>query len=178
MGWNPSKEDIDVVSTIISELGLEDFILRNFNEMSGGERQKVLVARAMAQEPKILLLDEPTSALDIKHQLDVLKLVKRTANNKKILALMAIHDLSLASQYSDEIVLMKLGQVFARGSPEKVINQENIKTVYDVDTRISWRNGRPCPIPVVDEFRDAEILFAEENESLQGVYKIHQHVKS
>lgn len=152
MGWNPGEEDMEAVSQVIAELGLEDFVLRDFSELSGGERQKVLVARALAQKPKVLLLDEPTSALDVRHQLEVLGYIRRMVKDRNILALMAIHDLGLASQYSDEVVFMKNGQVYARGLPESIVTHENIREVYGVDVSISWKHGKPYPIPLMPDW--------------------------
>lgn len=136
IGWSPSEEDIEVVSKNISSLDLNDLVLRNVNELSGGERQKVLIARALSQEPNVLLLDEPTSNLDIKHQIEVMKHIRDIVKNKGLLALIAIHDLNLASQYSNEIIMLNKGKVFSQGKPQKVLTKENIMAAYHVNVAI------------------------------------------
>jgi iron complex transport system ATP-binding protein len=149
LGWNPSKHDLQVVSENISLMGLDDFTLRKINELSGGERQKVLIATALSQEPHVLLLDEPTSNLDVRHQLDVMKHLATIVRSKKMLALMALHDLNLASQYGDEIVMLNKGQIFAQGKPQCILTKKNIKEVYRVDVAIH-KHGKVQHIVPVD----------------------------
>jgi len=136
IGWNPSSKDLDIVSENIALLGLEQYTLRHINELSGGERQKVMIAAALSKETPILLFDEPTSSLDIKHQIEVMKHVRSIVKNRNIMALIAMHDLNLASQYSDSIVMLQRGEVFAQGSPKDVLSKENIRSVYGVDVAI------------------------------------------
>jgi iron complex transport system ATP-binding protein len=151
LGWNPSENDIEIVSENIALMELEDFALRPINELSGGERQKVLIATALSQQPSILLLDEPTSNLDIKHQIDVMRHLVRIAKNKKILVLMAVHDLNLASQYSEEMIMLSKGAVFARGTPQEVLTKQNIRTLYNVNVAIHKHGKIKHIVPVEDE---------------------------
>ena len=129
-------------------MGLNDFALRDVNELSGGERQKVLIARALSQEPKILLLDEPTSNLDIKHQIEVMRHIRDIVWDKGLLALIAIHDLNLASQYSDYIVMLNKGSVFADGKPQDILTRENISATYHVDVAIHSHGKIQHIVPV------------------------------
>jgi iron complex transport system ATP-binding protein len=140
--------DKEIVSQMLVLLDLEDMAFRQFNELSGGERQKVLLARALAQEPEILLLDEPTSNLDLRHQLEVLNLIESLAREKKISAIMAMHDLNLASRFSDKIIMLKEGQVYAVGEPASVLTPENIKSVYGVETILNSDSGKPYIVPL------------------------------
>ena len=151
LGWNPSNHDLDVVSENISRMGLDDFTLRKVNESSGGERQKVLIATALSQEPRVLLLDEPTSNLDVKHQLDVMRHLKKIVKDKKMLALMAMHDLNLASQYSDEVVMLNKGSLFIHGKPEQVLTKQNIQTIYRVNVVIHKHGNTQHIVPVDDD---------------------------
>ncbi|RLC73697.1 MAG: ABC transporter ATP-binding protein [Chloroflexi bacterium] len=132
INWRVEERDKDIVAEVILSFGLEELASREFNELSGGEKQKVLLARALAQAPEVLLLDEPTSNLDLKHQLEVMELIRSLARERGIVVIMAIHDLNLASRFSDRLIFLREGKVFAAGSPEEVLTPENIKEVYGV----------------------------------------------
>ena len=148
LGWKSSEEDMDKVLEILELLGIVEFAMRDFNEISGGQQQKVLIARALAQEADILLLDEPTSNLDIRHQLEVMEILKDIVRNKGISAVMAIHDLNLASRYTDQILMMNGGRIFAAGDPPSVLTVENIKRVYGVEVLVKSDGERPYIIPI------------------------------
>jgi len=146
--WGIGKRDREVVFNIINMLDLGNLSFRLFNELSGGEKQKVLMARALAQEPGILLLDEPTSNLDLKHQMEVMSLVVQMSKQRGLSAVMAIHDLNLATSFSDKLVMLKNGIIFAAGRCDEIINVTNIREVYGVEAVISNYNGRPYVIPL------------------------------
>ncbi|MCK4245196.1 MAG: ABC transporter ATP-binding protein [Candidatus Omnitrophica bacterium] len=149
LNWGISSRDKEIVSHVLFSMELKDMALRYFNELSGGEKQKVLIARALVQEPQVLLLDEPTSDLDFKNQLETLTLITKVVKEKGISAVMAMHDLNLASRFSDRIAMLRDGRVHAAGKVEQVLNFENIKEVYGVDTIINNDSGRPHIIPLV-----------------------------
>jgi len=128
--WAPTNEDLEIVSGLIEQLKLEEFTLRSITELSGGERQKVIIGRALAQEPSILLLDEPTNNLDLKHQMAVLELVKEQTN-KGLSVIMALHDLNLALRFADRIMMLHEGSIYAEGGLD-VLTPEAIEAVYDV----------------------------------------------
>jgi len=111
-------------------------------------QKKVIIARALAQEQQVLLLDEPISNLDIKHQLEVLGIIRSVAREKRIAAVIAIHDLNLASRFSDKIILLHKGRIYDAGKPAKVLIQENIRTVYGVEVEISNNSGIPYIVPI------------------------------
>ncbi len=130
-------------------MGLEEMASRPSNELSGGEFQKVQIARALAQEPEVLLLDEPTSNLDLKHQLDVLNLLSSIVRERKMVAVMAMHDLNLASRFSDTMIFLNGGRIYDAGSPGAVLTPENIMSVYDVEAEVVNRSGRmPYIVPI------------------------------
>ena len=149
IGWRVSGRDVRVVAKTLKFMGIEEFASRYFDELSGGEKQKIAMARAIVQEPEILLLDEPTSNLDIKHQLEVMRTVRLLVQKGGISAIMAMHDLNLASRFSDKIVMLKDGRVFEMGCPESVLVPENIEKVYGVRADvIKDRSGRPYVMPI------------------------------
>ncbi len=110
---------------------------RSVTEISGGERQRVIVARALAQEPSIILLDEPTAHLDIQHQMELLELLASLNKTNALTVITVLHDLNLAAQFSEYIFLMKEGKIFAKGQPEKVLTPENIRLVYGMEVAIT-----------------------------------------
>jgi len=148
LGWKSSEEDMEKVLEVLEQLGILQFAMRDFNEISGGQQQKVLIARAIAQEADILLLDEPTSNLDIKHQLEVMEIMTDIVKKKGISAIMAIHDLNLASRYSSKILMMNRGRIFSAGSPESVLTAENIRHTYGVEVEVMSDRKRPYIIPI------------------------------
>ena len=148
LGWKSSDQDIDIVLEILELLGIMEFAMRDFNEISGGQQQKVLIARALAQDADILLLDEPTSNLDIRHQLEVMNIMKDIVHKKGISAVMAIHDLNLASRYTDRILMMNGGRIFAAGDPESVLTNKNIKRAYGVEALVKSDGDKPYIIPI------------------------------
>ncbi len=139
MSWGSNDSDIEKVVEVLELLGIKRFALREFKSLSGGEKQKVVLARALVQEPDVLLLDEPTSDLDIRHQLEVMEIIKDIVKQKAISAIVAIHDLNLAVRYTDKIVMLHRGSIFAEGYPKTVLTPENIKSVYGVEAEV--KNG-------------------------------------
>lgn len=135
--WSLSEKDKEIVAQILEHLGIGNLAMRYFNELSGGEQQKVIIARALAQQPQILLLDEPTSSLDIRHQLEILCILRSLAQSKHCSVILSMHDLNLASRFSDTMVMIKKGCIFAVGNPESVITEENIETVYGIKSRVT-----------------------------------------
>ncbi len=133
-GWRPSSHDKEIVSMVLDKIGLKKQATRDINELSGGQKQKVLVARALAQEPSILVFDEPTSSLDLKHQLEVLDLIKKETK-EDVSVIMAIHDINLASKYCNKFIFLKDGKILDAGKSE-VINSDNIRKVYGVKAEV------------------------------------------
>ncbi|MEW9054088.1 MAG: ABC transporter ATP-binding protein, partial [Neobacillus sp.] len=140
MGRTPHKhlmesdniEDYKIVADALERVDLGEYADRSYLTLSGGEKQRVILARAIAQEPKFLILDEPTNHLDIKYQLQILSVVK----SLNIGVLVALHDLSMASVYCDILYVVKDGQVIASGNPKAVLTKELIRQVYEIDCEI------------------------------------------
>ena len=148
--FDATSEDKLIVSEVIHELGLDDYILRNVSELSGGEAQKVMLAMALAQQPRLLLLDEPTSNLDPYNQHEVLRIVKKVAKEQKICVAMVIHDLNLAIRYCEKFLFLKDSQVYAYGGRE-VVTSENIEHVYQIHTHVIEYMGIPVIVPFPNE---------------------------
>ncbi|KNZ41174.1 ABC transporter [Acetobacterium bakii] len=158
MGRNPylsfkvkeSQYDYDVVTEAMHATKTLQFRKRLFNTLSGGEKQRVIIARAIAQEPDIILLDEPTSALDIHHQIEIMELIRNLNLKKSMTVVAVLHDINLASRYCNRLVLMKNGSVIVDGTPEQVITEENLKKVYDMKMFIQENKlfGKPEIIPL------------------------------
>lgn len=148
--WDATREDLNIVHNIIQKMRLSDFALRNLSELSGGEAQKVMLARALAQEPKLLLLDEPTSNLDPKNQHEVLGIVKQIAKEHNICVVIVIHDLNLAIRYCDRFLFLKDAQVYAYGGHE-VMTPGNIEAVYGIHVHIIEHKNVKVIIPFPEE---------------------------
>lgn len=146
--WGVRKKDLEIVEDILTYMGLEDISQCYLNELSGGQKQKALIARALAQEPEVILLDEPTNNLDIKHQLEVLQIIKSISEQRGSSFIMVIHDLNLAARFSDRLVLLNEGEIFSEGTAEEVLTEENIKKVYEVESIIQNTHIGRCILPV------------------------------
>ncbi|MCK4258133.1 MAG: ABC transporter ATP-binding protein [Halanaerobiales bacterium] len=134
--WRVRKEDIKIVESILAKLKITHLAEREIQTLSGGERQKVAIARALAQKPSILLLDEPTSNLDMNHQLEIMELLSNLAHDNSVTIIMVIHDLNLAARYSDEVFLFGKKGIHVCGSPFEVFTIDNLKEVYGVEVEI------------------------------------------
>jgi len=139
------REDYEAVEEAMELTETTHLQERRINELSGGEKQKVVIARSLAQKPEFLLLDEPVSHLDIKHQLEILNLIEKLNQKEKVTILMISHDLNLTSHYVSKLILMKEGKIFARGTPQEVITEDNIEKVYEIKVKV-YSNGRKNPV--------------------------------
>jgi iron complex transport system ATP-binding protein len=146
--WRASEHDLKVVSDILTLLHLEDYALRSTTELSGGELQKVVIARALAQEPRILLLDEPISHLDIRNQMETMALLRRISRELNLVVVVVIHDLSTALRFSDRFALIRQGNIHAVGGRE-IITSESIRAVFDIDAMVHEIEGIPVVVPFI-----------------------------
>lgn len=143
--WGVTDRDRQVVDAILRRLGLEALAARELDRLSGGERQKVLLGRALAQQPKLLLLDEPTSNLDLRNQYEVLDLVRRVCREECLTAVAVLHDLNLALRFCDRFLLLHGGTVYAAGDCS-VVTAESLRAVYGVEALVTQAAGEPVVI--------------------------------
>ena len=134
---NTSEKDLRAVYEAMKDTETLKFADRYINELSGGERKRVMIARALAQEPEILLLDEPTLHLDINHQFDLLELVRKLAREKNLLIMIVTHDLVFASRYCDRVMIIKDGKLHHLGSTKDIMIPDNIEETFYIETEVS-----------------------------------------
>jgi len=146
--WNSEDLDRKKVIKALKLMNIEHLAMNHFDQLSGGQQQKVVIARTIAQDTDILLLDEATSNLDIRHQLEVMEIMRDLVDAHGKSVIMIVHDLNIASRYSDRVIIMKNGEVLASGKPHEVITEENINLVYDVEAKISEVEGKPYVLPL------------------------------
>ena len=128
-----NAKDYEIVEEALKTVGMEGFAQRSFSTLSGGEQQRVILARALAQQTPCLILDEPTNHLDITHQLQLMRIVK----NLSATVISAIHDLNIAAMFCDRIYALKEGRIIAQGTPREVLTEDFIRQVYQVDAEIA-----------------------------------------
>ncbi len=131
-GWETEK-DLEIARAALRETDLANFENRLMNQLSGGERQRAVFARALASEARILLLDEPTANLDLAHQVSLLRLVRQKCDAEKYCAVVVTHDLNLAAEFADHILLLKHGKLMAAGAPETVLTNDNLRETFGVE---------------------------------------------
>ncbi|MBN1803188.1 MAG: ABC transporter ATP-binding protein, partial [Candidatus Lokiarchaeota archaeon] len=167
-----STEDKEIVEEIIKKLGLSELADRGFNQLSGGEQQKVVIARSLAQKTNILLLDEPTSHLDINYQLEFMELFKQYVK-EGLVVVIVLHDLNISAQFCDKLILMNEGRVIEFGDAKKVLTRENIKKIYGIDVIIknNFYTNSINIIPVESKKNGEENLLKQELDS--SIKKIH-----
>jgi iron complex transport system ATP-binding protein len=148
-GWE-SELDIELAQNAIHETELKGFESRLMNELSGGERQRAVLARALATEAKIFLLDEPTANLDLAHQATMLRLIRSRCNTSDSTAVVVTHDVNLAAEFSNEVMLLKDGQSVAFGSPHEILTEQLLKEVFDLQVLVDAHpvSGAPRVTPV------------------------------
>ncbi|MGB9595107.1 MAG: ABC transporter ATP-binding protein [Candidatus Poribacteria bacterium] len=149
--WQLEQEhDLKIADNAMALTDSLEIADRRIDELSGGEQQRVIIARALSQEPKIMLLDEPTAYLDINHQVEIFDLIKRLNSERELTVVIVSHDLNMASEYCDRLVLMRNGRVYKEGSPKQVITEANIREIYEVNTFVTDNiiTGAPHIIPI------------------------------
>jgi iron complex transport system ATP-binding protein len=145
--WDVSKRDVEITKDTLTRFGMAELSLKYIDEISGGELQKVQIARALVQEPKVLLLDEPTSSLDLCNQHRIMTTIVDVVKHEQLTAVMTMHDLNLAVRYSDKFIMLKNGRIFAAGD-RSVITPKNIEAVYGLPVDVETYRGRLVIVPL------------------------------
>jgi iron complex transport system ATP-binding protein len=149
-GWE-SEADVEFAAKALADCDLGEYKTRLMNHLSGGERQRVVLARALAAGAKILLLDEPTANLDLAHQAMMFRLVRKRCRESNYSAIVITHDLNLASEFADEIIMLRDGKVVAKGAPAEVLTAENVRDVFSVEVMLD-RNPASGNVRVTNVF--------------------------
>ena len=159
MGRNPyigimgseRKEDLDIVNHALEVTGLLGLKQKPIDELSAGERQRAMIAKALAQSPDVLLLDEPTAHLDIGYQAEILGLVKSLLQNKGLTVICVLHDLNLASQYCDKLLIINKGRLAAFGAPKDILTAQTINTIFNTSVKVNYDiiPNKPFVIPSI-----------------------------
>lgn len=149
LGLRVGAADLDAAEAVLRELGLMPLAARYLGELSGGQRQLVFLAQALASEPALLLLDEPISALDIRHQLGVMEIVLRATRDRGLTTLVVLHDLNVAARFADSIAVMQRGRLICQGRPDAIIEPAIVASVFEVHAAMSAApDGKPVMTPL------------------------------
>ncbi|MFW5730756.1 MAG: ABC transporter ATP-binding protein [Desulfonatronovibrionaceae bacterium] len=144
--WSVSEKDLKIVDAAIQRMGLSHLALRHIDQISGGELQKVCIARALVQEPTVILLDEPTSSLDLKNQLDIMNTIRKIVKEHGIAAVMTMHDLNMAFRFTDKFLFLKKGRLYCHGAGSD-LSPDMVREVYGVEVDILSHNGQTLVVP-------------------------------
>lgn len=144
----PSASDRAIVDTVLERMSMQDFRDRDVATLSGGERQRMVLARALAQSTMVIVLDEPTTGLDLRHQMDLLELLRQEVNDCGLTIVATLHDLTLAGQFADRLVLLDQGQVVLDGAAHDVIRREELSRCYQMNLRVIEIDGSDVIVPV------------------------------
>jgi len=157
---NPGETDLAIVRESLELTDTLSLRERTLNELSGGERQRVILAQALAQRPKLLLLDEPTAHLDIGHQIQILDLVRKLNRQKRLTIITVLHDLNLAAEYCDHLLLLNEGSIHTHGKPQDVLTYQNIEQVYKTVVIVKENpvSKKPHILPVSTSYTDSTQL--------------------
>lgn len=146
--WSYREEDIDIAISAMERMRVGQYSDRNVSDLSGGQRQRVFLARSLAQSPSFFVFDEPTSALDLKHQMNTMITMRDIVHSGEAGMVIALHDINLALNYTDKVLMIKDRRAYAFGTPDEVITEQSIRDVYGVESRITECEGGRYILPI------------------------------
>ena len=158
-----TTEDFAIANDALQRAGIMHLKDRLVTTLSGGEWQMMVLARALCQQADIMLLDEPVTGLDIRHQVHIMSTVNRLAGERGISVVCVLHDLNLALRYCNQIVLLKAGEVYAQGTPEEVLTQQNVEQVYETPVHMLEQNGERFILPVMEKYTQESFIHFSDN---------------
>lgn len=175
LNWSLSDKDHRIIDEVIISLGLQDLTMKRVSELSGGELQKVMIGRALAQTPEIFLMDEPTSHLDIRNQLEVMKIIRRITKNRKPPAatIVCLHDVNLALRFADRLIFLKDGVIWAITTP-KDLDPDVVREVYGVRVQKIYAGNHALVVPVDEEEYDEKISYSAPDVAYSS-YRMAEH---
>jgi len=141
LGWKINDADIEIVAETINKLNIDHLSELYIGDLSGGQQQMVSIAQAIVRQPEVFLLDEPTSALDLRHQLEIMSIIKEVTKTRNIISVVALHDLNLAARFADNLILMRDGEIVITGAPDKVLASDQLSETYGVNIEIQKTNN-------------------------------------
>ncbi len=150
-GSGLTEEDNRIIDETLELTGLRHLADRMLNHLSGGEKQRAWIAMTICQQPQVLLLDEPITYLDVGYQVEVMELVRELCDRLKITIVMVLHDMNFTARYSDRIYVLKDGKVHRYGTPDEVIERENLKQVFSIDSQLYRDQKNDCPIIIAEK---------------------------
>jgi iron complex transport system ATP-binding protein len=163
-----SEKDLEIAKEAMKKTGTWELKNRSMHELSGGEAQRVILSRALAQQPEILLMDEPTTHLDIKRQISIMELISELNRSEKLTVVTISHDLNLIARYVDYVFLMKKGKIVAQGEPATALTKESIREVYEAEVEVFNLNGKPAVIPISKSYMEERIEKTKDRETNLG----------
>ena len=141
-GYSFTRKDRQAAKQALEKVELTAYAAKDIRTLSGGERQRAYIARALAGEPKLILMDEPTSSLDVKYQIEILRMIRGLVRDMGMSVIITVHDLNLASLFCDRIILLKKGRIWTDGLPAEVLNEKNIRQIYGIEVFTADAHGK------------------------------------
>ena len=147
LSWRVDNETLELVMQVLEEIGIGHLAAKNFDDLSGGEKQLVTIAQVLIQAPSVILMDEPIGGLDLQHQVEILDILQEVTRARGIITIVVLHDLSMAARYCANLIVMDRGNVHSSGKPAEVLTPDMLRQIYHINARVINTNGIIQVIP-------------------------------